>query len=186
MKHPIFLAGTAALLAAGLAAHTADPAKRKPGLWEVQSSSQGGGMPGGAMPDMNEAMGKMSPQQRAMVEKMMKERGVSTGARPNSFRYCLSKERAERDFVPQADPGTECTHAMSSTSATEAKFSFSCKRQDGSTVKGDGRAYDLSPESYAMDMHMTMVHEGKPMEVTMQQKGKWLGADCKGLKPLGD
>lgn len=185
MKRPMVLAFTLALLGAASAAQAADPARRKPGLWEVQSATQGGSMPGGAMPDMDEAMRQMSPQQRAMVEKMMKERGVGAGAQPHSFRYCLSKERAERDFVPQTDPDTECSHTMSSTSASEAKFSFSCKRKDGSTVQGDGRAYGLSPESYAMDMRMKMQHEGKPMEMTMQQKGKWLGSDCKGLKPLG-
>ncbi|MED5621430.1 DUF3617 domain-containing protein [Ideonella sp. BN130291] len=176
---------TAALASATLASHAADPAKRKPGLWEVQSKTQGGGMPAGGMPDMNEAMKQMSPQQRAMVEQMMKDRGVGTGAKPNSFRYCLSKEKAEKDFVPQTDPDTDCTHKMDSTSATEAKFSFSCKRKDGSSVQGEGRAYNLTPESYAMDMRMKMQHDGKPMEMQMEQKGKWLGADCKGLKPLG-
>lgn len=179
------IALTAALATAALAAHAADPAKRKPGLWEVQSTTKGAGMPAGGMPDMNEAMKQMSPQQRAMVEQMMKDRGVGTGAKPNSFRYCLSKEKAEKDFVPQTDPDTDCTHKMDSTSSTEAKFSFSCKRKDGSSVQGEGRAYNLSPESYAMDMHMKMQHEGKPMEMQMEQKGKWLGADCKGLKPLG-
>lgn len=173
-----------ALAVVALAAQAADPARRKPGLWEVQSKTEGGGMPGG-MPDTGEAMSKMSPDQRAMVERMMKERGVGTGAKPHSFRYCLTKERAEKDFVPQNDSEADCTHNVNHSSSSEAKFSFSCKRKDGSTVDGEGRAYNLSPESYAMDMHMKMVHDGKPMEMSMQQQGKWLGSDCKGLKPLG-
>jgi hypothetical protein len=151
----------------------------------VQSSSRGAGVPQGGMPDMNEAMKKMSPDQRAMVEKMMKDRGVGMGGQPNSFRYCLSKERAEREFVPQPDPDTECKHQVSSTSSSEAKFSFSCKRKDGSTVEGQGRAHDLTPESYATEVDMTVQHEGKPMQIHSEQKGKWLGADCRGLKPLG-
>lgn len=175
-----------ALMGASLAlgSHAADPAKRKPGLWEVQSTTKGAGMPQGGMPDMNEAMKRMSPEQRAMMEKMMKERGVGMGAKPNSFRYCLPKEVAERDFVPKPDPDTDCTHKMNATSATEAKFSFSCKRKDGSTVEGDGRAYNLTPESYALDLRMKAQHEGKPMDVQMEQKGRWLGADCQGLAPL--
>lgn len=167
-----------------LAGHGADLAKRKPGLWEVQSTTQGAGAQGG-MPDMKEAMGKMSPQQRAMVERMMKERGLAPGAKPNSFRYCLSRERAERDFIPSLDPDTECTHQMNATSSSEAKFNFSCKRKEGGSVQGEGRAYDLTPERYAMDMQMTMQHEGQPVQTQMQQKGRWLGADCQGLKPMG-
>ncbi len=184
MKHALLIA--TAVAAAALSAHAADISKRKPGLWEVQTTTKGAGMPGGGgMPDMSESMSKMSPQQRAMVEQMMKERGVGMGAKPHSFRYCLSKERAERDFVPQSEPDTDCTHKLNATSSTEAKFSFSCKRKDGSTVEGEGRAYDLTPESYAMDMHMKMQHKGKPMDMDMQQKGKWLGSDCKDLKPMG-
>jgi hypothetical protein len=183
MKPRYLIALTLASLALG--SQAADPPKRKPGLWEVQTSTQGAGVPQGGMPDMNEAMKNMSPEQRAMVEKMMKDRGVGVGAKPNSFRYCLTKERAEREFVPQPDPDTECTHHMDSTSSSEAKFSFSCKRKDGSTVQGQGRAYNLTPESYASEVDMKMQHQGKPMQLHTEQKGKWLGADCQGLKPLG-
>jgi hypothetical protein len=183
MKPRYLIAAVTASLALG--SHAADPAKRKPGLWEVQTTTQGAGMPQGGMPDMNEAMKKMSPEQRAMVERMMKDRGVGMGARPNSFRYCLTKERAEREYVPPPDADTECTHKVSHTSSTEAKFSFSCKRKDGSTVEGQGRAYDLTPESYATEVDMKMQHQGQPMQIHTQQKGRWLGADCQGLKPLG-
>ena len=121
MKHAALIL---CALAVAATAQAADPARRKPGLWEVQSTTQGTGAPGAdsAMPDMK----NMSPEQRAMVEKMMKDRGMGPGAKPNSFRYCLSKERAEKDFVPQTDPDTDCTHKMDATSASEAKFSFSC------------------------------------------------------------
>lgn len=183
MKPTILITAALALLASG-ATQAAGPVKRKPGLWEVQSTTQGNG-PMGGMPDMNEAMSKMSPQQRAMVEQMMKERGVGIGAKPHSFRYCLTPAQAERSDVPQPDADTNCTHSMSSTSASEAKFRFSCKRKDGSSVQGEGHAYDLTPESYAMDMHMKMQRQGQPMEMQMSQKGRWLGNDCQGLKPLG-
>ena len=183
MKPRILIAATLAGLA--VAGHAADFPKRKPGLWEVQTSTQGTGMPQGGMPDMNEAMSKMSPEQRAMVERMMKDRGVGMGGKPHSFRYCLTQERAERERVPQPDADTECTHKVDGSSSSEATFSFSCKRKDGSTVEGHGRAHDLTPESYATEVDMKMQHDGKPMDVHTQQKGKWLGTDCQGLKPLG-
>jgi hypothetical protein len=179
------------LAAAGafsLVAQAADGPQRKPGLWEVESTVHGNGLPD-ASAQMQESMAKMSPQQRAMVEEMMKKHGVAMGGpgHPHSFRYCLSPEQAAREAVPQAQPDadTHCTRQLDKTSATEAKFSFSCQRKDGSTVKGEGRAYDLSPESYAMSLHMTMQRNGQPMELQTEQKGHWVGANCQGLKPLG-
>jgi hypothetical protein len=172
-----------ALAGAAAAVQAADPVfHRKPGLWEMQMTNQGGGA---AMPDMHDAMSKMSPEQRAMVEKMMKDRGVGTGGKPNSMQFCLTKEQADKAFEPHTEPGTDCKHDVSQTSSSEAKFSFSCTRKDGTRVEGNGRAYDLTPESYKVDVHTKTVHDGKPIEMDMKQQGHWLGADCKGLKPIG-
>jgi len=178
------LIAAACLLALALGAQAQQNlVKRKPGLWEVQTTTKSPDLP--QMPDMNEAMGKMSPEQRAMVEQMMKDRGVGMGSRPNSFRYCLTKQQAEGDMIPPTDPDTHCTHKLSNTSATEAKFSFSCKRKDGGSMEGEGRAFNLTPESYATSMTMRAQQEGHTMKMQTEQKGKWLGADCQGLKPLG-
>lgn len=185
---PSFVLLAAAGAAVSLPAQAAGAPQRKPGLWEVETTVHGSGMPD-ASAQMQESMAKMSPQQRAMVEEMMKKHGVASGSpgHPHSFRYCLSPEQAAREAVPQAQPDadTQCTHQLDKTSATEANFSFSCQRKDGSTVKGDGHAYDLTPESYAMSLHMTMQRKGQPMEMQTEQKGHWIGADCQGLKPLG-
>jgi hypothetical protein len=179
-------AALAAAAAFSLAAQAGSMPQRKPGLWEVESTVHAQGMPD-ASAQMEESLGKMSPQQRAMVEQMMKQHGVAMGPRAHSFRFCLSPEQASREAVPQVQPDadTQCTRNIDKTSPTEAKFSFSCKRKDGSTVQGDGRAYDLTPASYAMNLHMTMQRNGQPMTVDTEQKGHWVGADCQGLKPLG-
>lgn len=183
MKHTLApLAAALFLLGAG-SAHSMDMTQRKPGLWEVQTSTQGGPM--AQMPDMGETLAKMPPEQRAMVERMMKERGVGMGGKPNSFRYCMTKAQVERDDM-QTDPDTECTKKVSNTSASSGTFSFSCKRKDGSTMSGEGRVSDVTPESYAMDMHMKVQGgQGQAMDMQVSQKARWLGADCQGLKPLG-
>jgi hypothetical protein len=177
---------TLALLAAALAPAGAQTlTKRKPGLWEVQTTTQGQGA--AQPPNMKEMTDSMPPAQRAQVEKMMKERGVGRGGQPNSFRYCMTKEQAERDPTVSPDPDTKCTNQMHATSSTEAKFSFNCQRKDGSKTEGQGRAFDLTPETYAMDMQMK-IHQpgqGAPMDMQIAQRGKWLGADCKGVKPIG-
>jgi hypothetical protein len=181
------------LACAALAAAVCAPAaaqtltKRKPGLWEVQTTTQGQGAGAGQQPpNMKEMMESMPPAQRAQVEKMMKERGVGMASKPNSFRYCMTKEQAERDPSVSPDPDTQCSNKMNASSPKEATFSFQCTRKDGSTMQGEGRAYDLTPESYAMDMRMQMQHQGQPMQMQIQQKGRWLGADCQGIKPIGE
>jgi hypothetical protein len=178
---PLALCALAAALGTGAGAQTLT--KRKPGLWEVQITTQGQG--GQQPPNMKEMMESMPPAQRAQMEKMMKERGVGMAASPHSFRYCMTKEQAERDPSVSPDPDTTCQNRMNANSPKEATFSFQCTRKDGSTMQGEGRAFDLTPESYAMDMRMQMQHEGQPMQMQIQQRGKWLGADCKGIKPLG-
>ena len=167
----------AALAAAGALAQP--QVQRKPGLWEVQSKHSGAGMP-----NMQEMLANVPPEQRAQVEQMMKQQGVGMGARPNTFRYCLTPERAAKEMVPASDPDTRCEHKMGARSGAEQRFAFTCKAKDGSTVDGDGRAFDISPEGYGLDMNMKMVRDGKPMQMRMEQRGRWLGADCKGLKPL--
>jgi hypothetical protein len=168
-----------ALALASAATAQADTGKRKAGLWEVQTTTNVGGA------DMSDALAKVPPEQRAMVEQMMKQRGLGAGAKPSSFRYCVSKEQAEKDFQPRTDPDSDCQHTMSPMSGNEVKFSFSCKRKDGSTASGEGRAYDLTPESYALQMSMHATHQGRPMDMKTEQKGHWVGADCGAIKPSG-
>lgn len=177
------LAAAVCLAASAWAAPTLT--QRKPGLWEVQTTTAGAGMP--QAPNMKDMMANLPPEQRARVEQMMKDQGVGMGARPNSFRMCLSKEQAEKNEMSvQPDPDTHCDNTMTPVSSREAKFTFQCRRKDGSTMKGEGRAYDLTPESYAMDLRMTVQqHQGAPMTMQTAQRGKWVGADCKGLKPIG-
>jgi len=172
------ISAVALLAAAGVLAQP--QVQRKPGLWEVQSKHSSPGMP-----NMDEMMAKVPPEQRAQVEQMMKQRGGGMGGAPNNFRYCLTPERAAKEMVPASDPDSRCEHKMGKRSANEARFSFSCKAKDGSTVEGEGRAFDVSPESYALEMNMKMVRDGTPMQMRMEQKGRWLGKDCQGVKPLG-
>jgi Spy/CpxP family protein refolding chaperone len=173
----IALCALAALCVA--AASVQSQTQRKPGLWEVQSKHSGAGMP-----NMEEMLAKVPPAQRAQVEQMMKQQGAGTGGAPNSFRYCLTPERAAKEMVPASDPDTQCEHKMGARAGSEQRFSFTCKSKNGNMVEGDGRSYDVTPESYALDMNMKTVREGKPMQMRMEQRGRWLGADCKGLKPL--
>jgi hypothetical protein len=126
----------------------------------------------------------MPPEQRARIQAAMGKRGAAAGNMgATHFRYCLTPERAAKESFAKPEPDADCTHQVTQSSATEVKFSFSCKRKDGSTEKGEGRAWNITPESYQMSMQMSGTdHTGKPMDLKVEQKGQWLGSDCKGVK----
>lgn len=153
----------ALLMAASLAAPAASAqtlTQRKPGLWEVETSTAGTGMP--QVSGMKEMMASMPPEQRARMERAMKDQGVGRGGKPNSFRFCMSKAQAERTDVPvNPDPDTQCSNRVTPLSASEATFTFDCKRKDGSSMTGEGRAHGLTPERYAMDLRMKIQHPGQ-------------------------
>jgi hypothetical protein len=182
---PLTLCIAVAALCAGAQAQTLT--KRKPGLWEVQQTQQSGQVAGQKMPsqaEMQAMMAQMPPAQRAQMEKIMREQGVGLTDKPNVMRHCLSKEMAERDPTAQApDPNMKCEHQVVPVSSSEAKFAFTCTGPQGG-VKGEGRGWDITPEGYKTSMAMQGTVNGQPMSMKMEQTAKWLGADCKGIKPM--
>lgn len=169
----------AAVVAAGA---NAQMVQRKPGLWEVQMSASGAGI--GAMPNMNERMAQMPPEQRAQMEAYMKQRGMSFGANSMTTRYCLtpqdvSEEKASADSFLKGKGKDNCKSRTIARSATEVKFSAVCKDGDGETRQVDGRIYDLSPEHFSMDMTSRGNRNG---EQRIQQKAHWISADCGNIK----
>ena len=58
----------------------------KEGLWEMTVTTSGAGMPA-------DALAKMAPDQRAMVEQMMKQRGVSMNGNTITVKSCVTKEK---------------------------------------------------------------------------------------------
>lgn len=155
--------------------------QRKPGLWEMQMSGSGAGM---NMPNMQEHLAQMPPEQRAQVEAMMKQRGISFGANSMAMRFCVTPQdvKEEKESADSFLKGKGSDHCKSKTlarSATEIKFSAVCKDEDGDTREVDGRIYDLSPERFNMDMTSRSKAHG---ETKYQQKARWVSADCGSMK----
>lgn len=179
----------ACLLAATLGTAQAQTvAKRKPGLWEVTQTRQDSQIGGQALPsqkEIAEMMAQMPPEQRKQMEAAMRQQGVGmSAARPNTLRYCLTPEMAQRDEMampPDAD--MKCQHSVKPVSAKETRFSFVCSGPNGK-FQGEGRSWDVGPEGYKTATTMRGTVEGQPMTMKMEQSGRWLGADCKGLKPI--
>lgn len=179
LKGPVLLVGGLALCAAA-AAQTLTA--RKPGLWELKTTHQGGPM-ADAQKQMEAAMASMPPAQRKQMEEMMRKQGVGVGGQPGVMRICVSPAMAARQDFAQPDPKDNCQHKVTPVSSSEAKFSFTCKGDEGPS-SGEGRLWNLTSEGYQSQMKLQSRHEGKPVTMDVQQSARWVGTDCQGIKPL--
>lgn len=149
-----------------------------PGLWEHSYSMKTeSGLVEGAMSQL----ANLAPEQRAMMEQMMAAQGISLGPSANTIRVCISKEDAERGEVPQMD--SDCTQKILHRSANTIKVGFSCTGDP--PTRGEGEITFLSPKAYTGKAVVQTTVQGVTEQMNIEQKGKWLSADCGDVKPLG-
>lgn len=170
------------LLLLPLAAWAADEIKPfdvKLGLWESTVTAEMTGMP--AMPQIPEAtLNKMSPEQRARVEAMMKSRGGAVRPATTS-KSCVTKETLAHAFAP---PDKSCTMKVLSSSGTTQVAHVECKpnetrmtgdvtleRIDSGHVKGNGTV---------------KAETNPPISSKLTFEAKWLSSDCGDVKPVTD
>lgn len=156
----------------------------KPGLWEITNKMQGGSdQMQNAMSEMQQQMASMPPEQRRMIEEQMAKSGVKMGsAGPGggmSVRVCMTTEMVEKNEVP-TQQGNCKTTSQGRTGST-MKMAFACTNPPSS---GDGQITFNGSESYNSTMNITSQVQGKPEKMTMEGRGKWLGADCGDVKPF--
>ena len=162
----------------------AQSGKPKPGLWEYTMHMSGGGMNadmGAAQQKMAAEMAKLPPDQRKMVEEMMAKRGVgSTPQGGTTVKSCLTQEAVDReDFGGQRG---DCKQEVVSRTASAVSMKLACAGPPPST--GEATITIQSPTAYAMKTVMNTTHDGKPVQMTLDGTGKWLGSDCGSVKPV--
>lgn len=149
-----------------------------PGLWEhrftVKTES---GLLEGAMGQL----GALAPNQRALMEQMMAEQGVSLGPKGNTIQVCISPEDAARGEVPQMD--SDCTQQVMQNSGNTIKVRFNCASDP--PTSGEGEITFLSPKAYTGKAVVYTTVHGVSEQMNIEQQGQWLSADCGGVKPLG-
>lgn len=159
----------------------------QPGLWEIHSQMQGAsvGRMASGMEQMNQQMAAMSPEERKMVQDMMAKQGVQMGGAGGgsgmTMKVCMTQDMVERNELATGQRG-DCKHTQSPRMGNSMKFSFTCTNPASS---GEGEVSFQGREAYSMKMAMTTSVKGQPEKMAMQGSGKWLGADCGNIKPLG-
>jgi uncharacterized protein DUF3617 len=149
----------------------------KPGVWEVQIDRQ---VDGKAAPAPADAMKNLSPEARAKMEAMLKQRGVSLGSGAGiGSRVCLTKETL--DAGHWQNTGAACKTDFVSRTASVWKWHSECP-QSSSVTEGETLFSDA--EHYTINMSSTRAFRGETKTTKMTIHAKWAGADCGDLKPF--
>lgn len=159
----------------------------KAGLWEITNKVGGSGEMGAKMAaaqaEMQQQLAALPPAQRKQMEDMMAQQGMNIGAGAGggmSVRICISKEMAARNEPPAPQQGN-CKQEYSQRSGNTTRFKFVCTNPPSS---GEGEMTMHSAESYTMKMTTSSQVKGRPEQMSMDARGKWLSNDCGSIKPV--
>jgi hypothetical protein len=185
MMKTIILLGAALL--APLTTWAADdikPFDGKPGLWETTSTTEMSGLPGmPAMPQIPpEQLAKMTPQQRAQVEAMIKARmGAAGGPQTDTTKSCLTSD-SFKNGLTMGQKNTNCTQKVTSSSSSMQNIHMECT-QGKTTMVGDFMIERVDSEHAKGNLVMKAAGD-QPINMKMSFSTKWLSADCGDVKPL--
>ena len=160
-------------------AHAADPALDvKTGLWELTST----GTTSGAPPIPEEALARMTPEQRAKMESAMQE-AIGRNNQPHVSKSCITQRQLEKapDFAEQHDKSCKQTVVTRTAAVVETRVECSGPQKRSGTF----RFQALSREAIRGEVSMVLSGGDKTMTSKFTLDGKWLGADCGNVKPSG-
>lgn len=162
---------SALFLASCLAAPLALAGPIRAGLWEVETADmQVAGQKVPAMSKMLEQLKNLPPQQRQMMEEMMREQGVALG--DSGVRVCLSQAQVDTQEIPMQESG--CNQQITERTDQLIRFTYSCPQSTG-----EGEARFLSDRE--MVTRVSGTAQGQPTQ--LETRSRWLSDDCGGLQP---
>lgn len=164
-------------LACALSAPFAQAQMLQPGLWEMTTSNMQ--VDGKALPDMQVMLGQLKmlpPEQRAMMEGVLANQGITLGG--NGIRSCLTPEQVRTNDIPLQDPKSGCTQKITERNGNVWKFQFSCPK-----AQGAGQAQFLSDREFLTTVSGTFNASGAQQKGSMNTRAVWLGNDCGTVKP---
>lgn len=155
------LAGAVALPLGALASHG------KVGLWEITTHMNMGNM-----------MANIPPEALAR----MREHGVTM---PNgqtfTSQHCMTAEEVASEKPPTPRNNSECSMSNMTHTATSFTADMTCSSE---TMQGRGHVavtFDSS-EHYAGNYTFSGTAQGHPQNMSYTFEGKWISADCGGVK----
>ena len=162
-----------------LGAFAGDIFNAKEGLWEMTVNTSGSGMPGMSA----DQLAKMPPEQRAMVEQMMKQKGISMNGNGITVKSCVTKEKIAKGeaFSDSRKESGDCTHSVVKQSANHIEAKFHCTSKKGETTDGTVNV-DIMGDLVKGVTHVTNTSNGNTRTFDTTFTSKYLGADCGDVK----
>ena len=161
----------AALFCATAWAADPTPLNVKTGQWEATITSETAGQ----LPIPQEMLDKMSPEQRAKMEAMMKARGAQ-GARTNTYKNCLKKEDLDKPFGND-EQRKSCKQTFVTSSASRQEIHMECEMGGGKQT-GTLKLEALDSGNVKGSMQMVASNGGRSMTINSSFSSKWLGPVC--------
>ena len=160
---------TACTAVAGVILFSAEPLNVKLGQWETTTTMQMSGMP--AIPQ--DALDKMTPQQRQMIEERMK----SMQGKPTTTKYCVKQEDIDKAMKFGTDD-KDCTRTIVTSTSTAQEIKIECNRDSGKAT-GTLRIEAAGSDTVKGTVQMNMTSGGgRSMTMNSSFTSKWLGPTC--------
>ena len=166
-----------ACLAAAAAYAQAPALKINLGAWEVTTAVDLGGQ----LPGIDTS--KMTPEQKARAEALAQSRPSQS---PRVTKTCITKENFQRGAIlSNDDPNMKCTQTFASNTPTLLDTTRTCTGDDGVSRTTRTRMEAASSTGLKAAVTNTSIRNGRTINVNVVLTGKWLGADCSGIKQPG-
>ena len=162
-----------------LTAFAGDMFNAKEGLWEMTVSTGGSGMQG-----MNaDQLAKLPPEQRAMVEQMMKQKGISMNGNSISVKSCVTKDKIAKGeaFSDSRKDSGDCTRTVTKQTANHFEAKFHCNGKKGEVTDGTVNV-DIAGDVVKGVTHVTNTTDGNTRTFDSNFTSKYLGPNCGDVK----
>ena len=170
---------TIAVCLCPLASWAADefkPMNVKPGLWETTVSTQMAGMP----PIPPEALARLTPEQRAQMEAVLKQR-AGQGPRTTTNKSCVTKDDLNKPLSFNDNVKQSCKSTIIRSSSSEQEVRLDCNE---GAIQGSATMHIQAVDSENVKGTTQMNASGGNNKMTSQSSftSKWVGSDCGDLK----
>ena len=145
------------------------------GLWEVTTHPK----MSGTLTIPEEQLQKMTPEQRARMEAAM-QAVTQNAQREHVVRQCLTPEQRAKGF-DLGNEGSSCKTTVIQNTSSELEVRRECGAE--SEVRTTTEHFRMSGSRHVSGtVDAAMSQNGKPVAMHMTIEGRWLGADCGGIK----
>ena len=147
----------------------------KTGLWEMSVVTESSGK----LPMSDEEMRKLTPRQRAAIEKAV---GANNGPRTRVIKSCVTREKLDRHNVfESAEAGMTCNNKKLTETRTDVTGSITCSK--GAKRMSEEFSYHVRDREHVVGTFHVVRSEGaNTLSVKGKQSGHWIGAACGATK----